>query len=142
VKGTGRESARVWISVRVVFWLLGLYATVAAVHGLIERVPAPDPHRAKVRLDQFLPVREVLGSVERVGLVTEAGPEVSQLETAAESLLAQYALAPVVIVPNPPGGIFVGSFREPSIARRVCERLGLRVERDFGNGLYLLRRIE
>lgn len=55
-------------------------------------------------------------------------------------LIAAYALRPWHLVPRPEGPRVVGQFRDPAAALPAAAANGLVVERDFGDGVYLLRR--
>ena len=86
-----------------------------------------------------LPVRGVVGYLGRTDAAggTSAEREASSLLDFKRYLLAQYALAPVVLIESTEPDFVVGNF-DPE--RAPSTPLGFRVERDFGNGLVLFRR--
>jgi len=54
--------------------------------------------------------------------------------------LTQYYLAPVVVAPDSGHEIVVANFASPSAIGKVAAANGLTVERDYANGVALLRR--
>jgi hypothetical protein len=94
---------------------------------------------------RFLELRTALPPHGVVGYVGDPDPEgatpaqrnATSLLHFKRYLLAQYALAPVVLIENTEPELVVGNFdpgSRPSLPR------GFQIERDFGNGLVLLRR--
>ena len=86
-----------------------------------------------------LPARGVVGYLGRADTAgrTPAERDASSLLDFKRYLLAQYALAPVVLIESTEPDFVVGNFgpwRAPSTPA------GFRIERDFGNGLVLFRR--
>jgi hypothetical protein len=86
-----------------------------------------------------LPARGVVGYLGRTDPAgrTPTEREASSLLDFKHYLLAQYALAPVVLIESTEPDFVVGNFvpgRAPSTPA------GFRIERDFGNGLVLFRR--
>jgi hypothetical protein len=86
-----------------------------------------------------LPARGVVGYLGRTDTAgrTPAERDASSLLDFKHYLLAQYALAPVVLIESTEPDFVVGNFdggRAPSTPA------GFRIERDFGNGLVLFRR--
>jgi hypothetical protein len=88
---------------------------------------------------RFLPPHGVVGYVgdpDPEG-ATPAQRNATSLLHFKRYLLAQYALAPVVLIESTEPELVVGNFdpgSRPSLPR------GFQIERDFGNGLVLLRR--
>ena len=86
-----------------------------------------------------LPARGVVGYFGRTDSAgrTPAEREASSLLDFKRYLLAQYALAPVVLIESTEPDFVVGNF-DPG--RSPSTPAGFRIERDFGNGLVLFRR--
>lgn len=143
--------------------------TVLAVIGALRNltsIPGRDDSisRAELRfqpLKSGLPV-ELRPPYSQVGYVSDTDPDSSA--GSAARLLAQYTLAPLILVPAlpfPPVNImdpalrpgfrpvpgpaatpawFIGNFSDPATAAAIANREGLTVARDFGSGVMLLRR--
>lgn len=144
------SSTRRWRFTRVrLAWLLVLfYAGATAVRWVDEAGQWP----ARVRQDEisandlrFDDLRRVLPKAGIVGYVGDPHVEAYTLgernDTALQFfrryLLAQYALAPVVVVEGTEPDLVVGNF-EPDAVRPAPP--GFRLLRDFGNGVVLYRR--
>jgi hypothetical protein len=86
-----------------------------------------------------LPARGVVGYLGRTDPAgrTPAERGASSLLDFKHYLLAQYALAPVVLIESTEPDFVVGNF-EPG--RAPSTPAGFRIDRDFGNGLVLFRR--
>jgi hypothetical protein len=86
-----------------------------------------------------LPARGVVGYLGRTDPAgrTPAERDASSLLDFKRYLLAQYALAPVVLIESTEPDLVVGNF-DPG--RAPSTPAGFRIERDFGNGLVLFRR--
>lgn len=86
-----------------------------------------------------LPARGVVGYLGHPDPAggTPAERDASSLLHFKRYLLAQYALAPVVLIESTEPDFVVGNF-DPGTAPSTPT--GFRIERDFGNGLVLLRR--
>ena len=132
---------------RIALALVLLYAAASAARMLYEvrRWPAPAARdeisandRRFERLRAELPAgREVgyLGDPPVVG-ATPRDSVAAALLHFRRYLLAQYALAPVVLVQNTTPDLLVGNF-DPGPR---SEPTGFRLVRDFGDGLLLYRR--
>jgi hypothetical protein len=86
-----------------------------------------------------LPARGVVGYLGRTDPAgrTHAERDASSLLAFKRYLLAQYALAPVVLIESTEPDLVVGNFDQ---GRAPSTPAGFRIERDFGNGLVLFRR--
>ena len=86
-----------------------------------------------------LPARGVVGYLGRTDPAggSPAEREASSLLDFKRYLLAQYALAPVVLIESTEPDFVVGNF---DTGRAPSTPPGFRLERDFGNGLVLFRR--
>jgi hypothetical protein len=105
--------------------------------------PAPDEISTYERRFQevraALPAQGVAGYLGRTDTAgrTPAEREASSLLDFKHYLLAQYALAPLVLIESTEPDYVIGNF-DP--ARPASTPAGFRIERDFGNGLVLFRR--
>ncbi len=86
-----------------------------------------------------LPAQGVVGYLGRTDSAgrTPAEREASSLLDFKHYLLAQYALAPVVLIESTEPDFVLGNF-DPG--RTPPTPAGFRIQRDFGNGLVLFRR--
>jgi hypothetical protein len=86
-----------------------------------------------------LPARGVVGYLGRTDPAgrTPAEREASSLLDFKRYLLAQYALAPVVLIESTEPDFVIGNFDR---GKAPSTPAGFRIERDFGNGLVLFRR--
>lgn len=60
-------------------------------------------------------------------------------EASAAIKVAQYSLAPRLLDAGANHSLVLGEFSRPEEYARLSQPLGLRVERDFGNGVVLFR---
>lgn len=102
------------------------------------------PPRAILYEQRFESVREALPPGAIAGYVTDKQQGDRLLEPVAlqEFFLAQYALAPTILILGTAPSTVVGNFPQPSSSSadpRISRlRQGLGVERDFGDGVILL----
>ena len=128
--------------------LVLLYAAASGVAWI--RLAATAPGRAAsdeissyerrfVKLRAALPARGVVGYIGDPD--PEGGTpdqrEANSLLHFKRYLLAQYALAPLVLIESTEPEVVVGNFEPGS---RPSLPTGFQIERDFGNGLVLVRR--
>jgi hypothetical protein len=133
---------------RVALLLVLLYAGTSTVQWL-QRAAGWPAHASRdeistnerrfAELRAMLPARGVVGYV---GHPEPTGPTPREANAAAllhfrRYLLAQYALAPVVLSESTEPELVIGNFEPGAV---LPARPGLRVLRDFGNGLVLFRR--
>ncbi len=83
-------------------------------------------------LRRMLPPRGV------VGYISDDTNDVE--DSKARLFVAQYALAPLIVVRSLDYGLVVGNFRKPVDKTRLFRDYGLIVAKDFGNGTFLLER--
>ena len=72
-----------------------------------------------------------------VGYLSDIAPE---QESVRKYYLTQYFLAPVVVAPDTKRELVVANFESPSAIAALASANGLTVQRDFQNGVALLRR--
>jgi hypothetical protein len=133
---------------RVGLALVLLYALASSVAWIRLAATAPR-HAASDEISsyerRFLELRAALPAHGVVGYLGDPDPEAAtpaQREASSllhfkRYLLAQYALAPVVLIESTEPEFVVGNFDPGS---RPLLPSGFRIEREFGNGLVLLRR--
>lgn len=69
-------------------------------------------------------------------------PDKTEAYQARWFMLTQYALAPVIVVRDPNRPLVVCNVQDPTRVSQVCQRPGLELVRDLGNGIALLRRAQ
>lgn len=124
--------------------LLLLYAAVSdarwiyrAGRGLIDARGEDTITRYERRfhgLRRALPARGV------IGYVSGAGPEGFKTEDFRRFLLTEYALAPLVLINDTAPELIVGNFT-PDSAPSAPPAPDLQLVRDFGDGVWLLRKV-
>lgn len=130
-------------SVKVFLTLVFLLTTSAAIRSYSARTcPAPDAfgvEGARMRMHEIaaqLPAGEIVGYVSDLPTNEHAG------DTAIHAV--QYVLAPRIIVVDmrhrPPAKWVIGNFARPADFVRLGQERGLRLFRDFGNGVVLYQR--
>jgi hypothetical protein len=95
--------------------------------------------QAVVVIDErrFAGLRTLLPTRGIVGYLSDSG---GSQESVRRYYLTQYSLAPVVVAPDSNREMVVANFSSPSAIVRLADAQGLTVEKDFGNGVALLRR--
>ena len=133
---------------RVALALVLLYAAVSAAQLAYRAVQWPsEPGRDEISANdrRFVRLRSALppgGEVGYLGDPEPVGPTPGEANAAAllhfrRQLLAQYALAPVVLVPGTGPELVIGNFHE-NLAPAAPP--GFRMIADFGDGVVLFRR--
>lgn len=61
-------------------------------------------------------------------------------DSKARMFVAQYALAPVIIVRSLEHELVIGNFRKPVDEKKLCSSYCLTIIKDFGNGVFLFKR--
>ena len=89
------------------------------------------------RLDRLRPLLPPGGAV---GFETDAEDVLHDRSALRRFYLAQYALAPVVVVAGRGEEIVVGDYADPAGRCRICAAPGFRRVADLGDGLMLFRR--
>ncbi len=102
------------------------------------RLHAPDPYLVATQLPRYEPVRLAVGEGVQLGYLSNLGFESTRGSMMA--YLAQYALAPRMLVFKPAGEWVLGNFTEKLDYAAKGKELGLAVVQDFGDGLILYRR--
>lgn len=101
--------------------------------------------------DRYAALKDLLPLRGTVGYLSEGpGPPASENQAPDETeayqarwfMLTQYALAPVVVVRDPNRPLVVCNVQDPTRVSQVCQRPGLVLVRDLGNGIALLRRAQ
>jgi len=125
------------VKVGAVMLLVGsaLLANLANLADLRRVNPAPNDEMAR-RDRRLEPLRNALPSRGTVGYVSDA-KDAADLQM--RLMLAEFALAPLILVPGVDRDTIVGDFADADAARMGRE-LHLTVIRDFGNGVVLFAR--
>ena len=146
-KGSGALIKRGVLAVVIVVALLSnldlLLFAIRVVPAFPTRDSVSDYERRFDGLKARLPRRGVVGYLEEVEPTVEIVPKRVDLPTVAATdrfHLAQYALAPVILVPGHDADLVVGDFYafEPDLS--ATARQGLVPIEKFGHGVLLLKR--
>ncbi|MBK5293723.1 MAG: hypothetical protein JJE04_18850 [Acidobacteriia bacterium] len=129
---------RIWVGIvtAVVLSLLGamdFYQLAAAA-----RKHTPDPYLVATQLQRYEPVKQAVGEGVRLGYISNLA-----FETTRGSMmfyLAQYALAPRLVLVKPEGEWVLGDFTAKMDYEAKGKEHGLAIAQDFGDGLILYRR--
>lgn len=90
-------------------------------------------------LRRFEPLRRTLPAHATVGYESDLEDSLSDREEVKRFYLAQYALAPVILVAGTTRELVVGNYRDPSRCR-LCRSNDFVLAKDFGNGVMLFRK--
>jgi hypothetical protein len=103
---------------------------VVQMAALAARSAGPD--RVSHYLTRFVDLRPLLPRHGVVGYLSDR-PDAVQ-----EYYLAQYALAPLVVIQSPDPPVVIGNFFDPEAGTRLVAEGRFPVLKDFGEGLLLL----
>jgi hypothetical protein len=139
-------ATRTRLALLVVFLYVGA-STVRWLHRGFQRPPQMAQDEISTYERRFAELRKALpphGVVGYLGHPEPTGINPREANAAAllhfrRYLLAQYTLAPLVLIESTEPEFVVGNF-DPGF--EIPERTGLRLARDYGDGLVLLRRSE
>ncbi len=82
-------------------------------------------------------LKAVLPATGVIGYMTDPGTPANNTDAVAEHHIIQYALAPLVVVPNANQKFVVGNFHK-AIATGSLRDQGFKLVQEFGNGIALL----
>ena len=111
-------------------WTLASYYTVASRN-------VPEPRGIVMDEGRFVGIRAMLPSRGTVGYLSDTG---GRQENPKAYFLTQYFLAPVVIAPDTAHELVVANFVSGAAIATLAASHGLGIEKDFSNGVALLRR--
>jgi len=95
---------------------------------------------AVTRLEQrFKPVAAELPRLSLVGYLSDE--DTFSTEGMRRYYLTQYCLAPMVVSRSLAVELLIGNFKTPERARELAHAHGLAIQKDFGGGLLILRRV-
>jgi hypothetical protein len=99
---------------------------------------SPDPYRIADQAARFAGLRGAVPVDAIVGYLADLPPE----DTTAQVmfLAAQYHLAPRLLQKRDDYDFVLGNFTRPADFASIGRQHGLRIERDFGNGVVLFRK--
>jgi hypothetical protein len=125
--------------------LLCLYAAVSDARWSYRAVRGWADSRHEDRIsrdgDRFREIRRALPAHGVVGYISGAQPDTFTTEDFRRFLLAEYALAPLILIHDTTPDLIVGNFPPDSVPSALRER-GLSLVRDFGDGVWLIRRAQ
>jgi hypothetical protein len=110
--------------------------TLASYYAVASRnIPAP----REIVMDEgrFADIRAILPARGTVGYLSDTG---RRQENSKDYFLTQYFLAPVVIAPDTAHELVVANFASRAAIATLAASHGLCIEKDFSNGVALLRR--
>jgi hypothetical protein len=90
-------------------------------------------------LRRFEPLRKALPAHATVGYEADSEDPLTDRQEVRRFYLAQYALAPAILVAGSEPALVVGNYRDPARCR-VCAAPDFVLVSDFGDGLMLFRR--
>ena len=112
--------------------------TAAITARNLRRFGAQDAYAVGYALDRFGSLAGALPPGTAVGYLTDIPAEVPERATFFST--TRYAVAPLLLQDLTGLPLVVGDFKRPEDVQAIVARQGLSVERDLGNGAYLLRR--
>jgi len=92
-------------------------------------------------LRRFAPLRKVLPARATVGYETDSENPLEDRADVKRFYLAQYAVAPVIVVAGADRDLVIGNYQDPGKNCRICRSGRFVLQDDFGGGLMLFRRI-
>jgi hypothetical protein len=98
----------------------------------------PDPYQISAQFIRLGPVQEVVPQNAVMGYLTDAPP--GSIVDSALLGGAEYALAPRLVIRDTKHDWVLGNFTRPADFAAMGKNVGLRLERDFGNGVVLYRK--
>jgi hypothetical protein len=99
---------------------------------------SPDPYRLADQDARFEAFRAAVPAGATLGYLTDLPAEDNL--SYAMFLIAQYHLAPRLLQKGSSNEMVLGNFTRPADFAALGRQQGLRMERDFGNGVVLYRR--
>ena len=129
---TGRERA----GIAIILLMSALAVCTLIGYSLIMR-DTPDPAAIFMDEDRFTGIRKILPPRGTVGYLSDTG---GRQENPKAYYLTQYFLAPVVVAPDTAHELVVANFASRSSITILAASHGLSVEKDYSNGVALLRR--
>jgi hypothetical protein len=99
---------------------------------------APSPDGVTEFDSRFVALRMMLPPKGVIGYITDPDTPAADTNATAEYHLAQYALAPIVVVNSPEHRFVIGNFHKGVSTGSLRDR-GFQLVREFGNGIVLLQ---
>jgi hypothetical protein len=123
-------------------WALLAIAILSSASAFVETAgnylsPARQAFDADLYRLRFAPLARAIPEGGVAGYLSDLDPSLPA--ATAEYYLAEYFLAPAVIENSTRPALVIANLHRPPPAG-YFEGLGFRIERDFGSGLYLLRK--
>ena len=92
-------------------------------------------------LARFEGLRRALPAHGTVGYESDLQDSLTDRQEVKGFYLTQYAIAPVVVVAGTDRDLVIGNYRDPALNCRICRSTSFVLEKDFGGGVLLFRRI-
>jgi|ERR1700682_1026645 hypothetical protein len=97
----------------------------------------PDPYQISAQFVRLAPVQAAVPQNAVVGYLTDAPP--GSIVDSALLGSAEYALAPRLVIRDTKREWVLGNFTRPADFAAMGKSVGLRLQKDFGNGVVLYR---
>jgi hypothetical protein len=91
-------------------------------------------------LRRFDALRRILPAHATVGYEADSEDPLTEREEVKRFYLAQYALAPVIVVAGVDQELVIGNYQDPGRNCRICRSKRFALQEDFGDGVMLFRR--
>ena len=92
-------------------------------------------------LTRFEGLRRALPAHGTVGYESDLQDSLTDRQEVKGFYLTQYAIAPVIVVAGTDRDLVIGNYRDPAHNCRICSSPSFVLEKDFGDGVLLFRRI-
>ena len=132
ISGTYPWRAKAGIGLVLLMAVLAM-GTLAGYRAVLQKQPA-----VVIDEQRFTELRTLLPARGIVGYLSDTS---GSQESVRRYYLTQYSLAPVVVAPDANRELVVANFSSASSIVRLADAQGLTVEKNFGNGVALLRRM-
>jgi hypothetical protein len=132
ISGTYPWRAKAGVGLVLLMAVLAM-GTLAGYRAVLQKQPT-----VVIDEQRFAELRTVLPPRGIVGYLSDTS---GSKESVRRYYLTQYSLAPVVVAPDANRELVVANFSSASAIVRLAGAQGLTVEKNFGNGVALLRRM-
>jgi hypothetical protein len=130
-------AGRARTGVAIILFMSALAVWTLAGYCAVTARDTAAPHEIVMDEGRFAGIRALLPLRGTVGYLSDTG---GRRENPKAYFLTQYFLAPVVVAPDTAHELVVANFAASSAISAVAASHGLGIEKDFSNGVALLRR--
>jgi hypothetical protein len=101
----------------------------------------PETFQVQSYIERYAGLTKLLPAHGIVGYLSDdPGNALTSASDARRFFLTQYALAPLIVVRDSNQALVICNVQDPTGVSRACEKSGLLLVHDLGNGVALLRR--